>query len=461
MKRRIVSLALSICMIVTMLPLQAFASGTGNQLVFLPVVADDTVDVGSGMALLSDEKTPVYASTGSFSAELPEMQLPQAVTTGSEGARVQALDEQGTVVGQTTGFALYKEAESISSCRLFFLDTLRAGEYALQLVFGDVEAISAVELDYCLTVVDAPVITGGWLSLSAGTTASTLALYIDGYRGDPSIYTFSLLDAESGDPIGCTGVHTDTDEYSDGSVRLSFALLPKTALTSGTQYYLAIGVSTGSLYTSADRISSCAYERDAAIAVLDIAEDDTAVGGLKITVGGVKEAETYTVTAALDYDGDHLLYQGTLQPEMQDGNGVFSFVLTYNELALPLSAYSYIYISIRDENGSSDSSSFRPNSSSTVYQSTELSLTVVGETEYAFVLTGRNLLLDLYEQTEPLQFSLKHYDKTTGKWVQASVSCSVTRKHTYAQDGAAYFEFSGTLTTSSALDTDIYYRLYQ
>lgn len=76
MKRRIVSLALSICMIVTMLPLQAFASGTGNQLVFLPVVADDTVDVGSGMALLSDEKTPVYASTGSFSAELPKMQLP-------------------------------------------------------------------------------------------------------------------------------------------------------------------------------------------------------------------------------------------------------------------------------------------------------------------------------------------------------------------------------------------------
>lgn len=364
-------------------------------------------------------------------------------------------------MGQTAGFALYKEAESISSCRLFFLDTLRAGEYALQLVFGDVEAISAVELDYCLTVVDAPVITGGWLSLSAGTTASSLALYIDGYRGDPSIYTFSLLDAESGDPIGCTGVHTDTDEYSDGSVRLSFALLPKTALTSGTQYYLAIGVSTGSLYTSADRISSCAYERDAAIAVLDIAEDDTAVGGLKITVGGVKDAETYTVTAALDYDGDHLLYQGTLQPEMQDGNGVFSFVLTYNELALPLSAYSYIYISIRDENGSSDSISFRPNSSSTVYQSTELSLTAVSETEYAFVLTGRNLLLDLYEQTEPLQFSLKHYDKTAGKWVQDSVSCSVTGKRTYAQNGAAYFEFSGTLTTSSALDPDIYYRLYQ
>lgn len=466
MKRRVLSLALAISMVLAMLPVQVLAAYLREQTtVYLPIVADEAGVPGSNVSLFSNGTTIVYASTSAISVELPELALPSdAAPSSSTGARIQALNSAGTVVGQTAGFSIYDSTTALSPRTLFFMEPLSEGSYTLQLVSGDAEAVTALKLDAALSVVDAPVITGGYMRLTAGVSPSELTLYISGYDGDPSVYSFSLLDAETGATIACAAELSDVYDYGNGRSRLTYSLTPKAALEASRDYYLAIEVTSGSLYSSASSISSTAYGSGTAsgIAILDVSPDDAVTGGLTMTVGGVAEDTDYTIQASLNYSDTDLLYSGTSQPELEEsGNGVFSVTLIRNGLQLPLSAYenATITLFVSDENGNYDQYYFRPETND-ISQYADLELTQTGENSYAFVLTGCNLLLDLYEQTEALVFDLKYYDSTARKYVTVSTACPVVEKQASTEDGDAYFTFSGTLTTNTALLSDTYYYLF-
>jgi len=467
MKRRVISLALAVSMVLTILPVQVIAEHLQEQTtVYLPIVADEAEAFGSTVSLFSNGTTVVYASAAATNAELPELELPSdADLPRSTGARIQALNSAGTVVGQTAGFSVDSSTTALSSCTLFFMESLAEGSYALQLVYGDAEAITALELDAVLTIVDAPVITGGYMRLAAGVSPSELTLYISGYDGNPSVYSFSLLDEETGDTIACAAELSNVYYSANGRANLTYSLTPKMVLVESHTYYLAISVSSGSLYSNASSLSKTAndYGNASEIAILDVSPDEAASGGLIMTVGGVAEGADYTIQAALNYSDTDLLYSGTLKPEMdENGNGVFSFALIRNGLELPLSVYERATISlfISDKNGNTDQYDFLPETTNNLHQYADLELMQTAENSYAFVLTGCNLLLDLYEQTEALSFDLKYYDNAAHAYVTVSTACSAVEKQASTKDGDAYFTFSGTLTTNTALLSDTYYYLF-
>ena len=77
MKRRVLSLALAISMVLAMLPVQVLAAYLREQTtVYLPIVADEAGVPGSNVSLFSNGTTIVYASTSAISVELPELALP-------------------------------------------------------------------------------------------------------------------------------------------------------------------------------------------------------------------------------------------------------------------------------------------------------------------------------------------------------------------------------------------------
>ena len=217
MKRRVLSLALAISMVLTMLPVQVLAAYLREQTtVYLPIVDDEAGVLGSNVSLFSNGTTTVYASTSAISVELPELALPSdAAPSSSTGARIQALNSAGTIVGQTAGFSIYDSTTVLSPRTLFFMEPLSEGSYTLQLVSGDAEAITALKLDAALSVVDAPVITGGYMRLTAGVSPSELTLYISGYDGDPSVYSFSLLDSDTPTGAVIRGYGLVYDETED------------------------------------------------------------------------------------------------------------------------------------------------------------------------------------------------------------------------------------------------------
>ena len=466
MKRRVLSLALAISMVLTMLPVQVLAAYLREQTtVYLPIVDDEAGVLGSNVSLFSNGTTTVYASTSAISVELPELALPSdAAPSSSTGARIQALNSAGTIVGQTAGFSIYDSTTVLSPRTLFFMEPLSEGSYTLQLVSGDAEAITALKLDAALSVVDAPVITGGYMRLTAGVSPSELTLYISGYDGDPAVYSFSLLDKETGDTIACAAELSDVRDNGYGRSTLTYSLMPGTALVESLTYILVISASSGSLYSNATSISTRANDYDTAsdIAILDVSPDESVTGGLTMTVGGVAADTNYIIQASLNYSDTDLLYSGTLQPELEkSGNGIFSVTLIRNGLQLPLSVYenATITLFVSDEYGNYDQYYFQPETND-ISQYADLELTQTGENSYAFVLTGRNLLLDLYEQTKALVFDLKYYDSTAHEYVTVSTACSAVEKQASTEDGDAYFTFSGTLTTSTALLSDTYYALF-
>jgi len=459
MKKRILATFLAFVMLIGLLPMQGLAwMRFEQQSVCLPI-GSETAEMFGGISLFSTVET-IYLSSSAMEVRLPTMTIPEGtVTEDRSGARVQAVDSDGAVVGQTAGFTVYESDDKIYSKDLFFLEPLSAGDYSLQLIYGDVETAATFELsDVILTVVDAPVVTYGYMNLYAGDEESTLTLRIAGYDGEPDNYYFELLDIDNDETIPCTAHHVNTDEYSYGIYNVEYILIPETELTGGTSYALTIGVSEGALYSSADEISDYASMSYPEIAILAVSPDESEVGGVKIEVGGIKDGESCIVEAYLSGDGGQLLCSDTFEPEMEDGNGIFYVQLKYNDMALPLSIYNNIYFIVESEEAG-DRFWYYPESHN-ISQYVNLELTQVGDEEYEFVLTGHNMLLDLYEQTDELEFELRHYDSDEQDYVTDSVKCSDVTKGTYTQNETVCFTFSGTFKTDAQLDADTYYRMF-
>jgi len=449
-------------MVLTMLPANVFASDTQEPAtVYLPITDAEPV-LSSSISPSVSETNTIYASIKDLSVQLPDFSLSEDSFLPCTGARVQAVDSAGNIVGQTAGFTLYDFSDELDGCELFFLKTLPAGNYTLQLICGSTENVSVFKLDSVLSVVDAPIIQYGSMNLVAGTAPSELELRLVGYNGNPNIYSFTLINEETEENIPCSAQLSNYRKAADYS-SLTYLLTPKTPLTADCNYILAISVSEGILYSTANTISSSAEEMPEAsgFAILEVTPDSNTVGGLTIKTGGVTENTTYTIQASISSSFDSApLFSGNCTPVNTDGVGTFSIGLQFNGIALPLSAYgsTYISISISDDHGNYDSFGYQYSRYVSTY--TDLELKQNENSGYDFVLEGHNILLDLYDQTEPLTFTLKRYDNDTQCYITVSSICSAVEKSSSVKNDDTIWTFTGTFTVSSPLDATTYYYLF-
>ncbi len=331
--KKILSFTLALCMGLSILPINVFAESSVGDIsinsVILPIVADSAAM--PAVTFATAEKK-IYVSETAISVQLPQITYS---TESMDYARIQAIDDSNHVVGQTPGFSVYSGV--IPEQKLFLLDTLTAGSYRLQLVYGDVENIQEVVLeDYSLTVVSAPVLTYGYINLNSGEDKSSINLRIQGYNGNPDQFEFFLVDM-SEQVIPCTKeyVSSSGDPYED--ISLTYNITPSSALEENAQYFLGINYNGNSIYSNAQAISSTAYPSfGESIAVLKIEENPDISGGLIVTVGGVKEGVEYQVSACTGYSEEkEVLCSEKVCPVIDNGIGKFFITLMKNGMQLP------------------------------------------------------------------------------------------------------------------------------
>ncbi len=468
--KKAISLILVVVMVMTMLPLQSFAFEGGDSII-LPI-GDNLEDISESDALgfrsmLQSSITPIYISYGAVSTTLPEINKPETMTSFIEGIRIQAVDDSGQVVAQTSSFNLNGYEESIGYYnKLFLLDVLNEGSYNLQVVYGDVQNPTKITLDYALTVVDAPVITyGSLLNLSAGINEFQIDLGITGYDGNADNFSFSLID-ESENEIGCTVLSNNVTSNYDSVTRITYYLVPLDTVIADVEYSLKLSVASGSLYASTNSISTVADETSQTeLAILEVVPDDNVVGGMIIKVGGVNSESNCSISVVYDStntsssESADYSYIGTVTPLMENGNGIFNIVLSKNNLTLPLSAYgtSNFYIKISDNEGNEDAYTYR-NESSYYSQYANFSLEKMTDTTYKYVLVGHNILLNLYE-TSDLTFELKKV--ISNEYTQVGISDITVNKRSFTDNNTVSYEFSGIMNTEEALSRDSYYIFFE
>lgn len=446
--KKILSFTLALCMGLSILPINVFAGSSVGDIsinsVILPIVADSAAM--PAVTFATAEKK-IYVSETAISVQLPQITYS---TESMDYARIQAIDDSNHVVGQTPGFSVYSGV--IPEQKLFLLDTLTVGSYRLQLVYGDVENIQEVVLeDYSLTVVSAPVLTYGYINLNSGEDKSSINLRIQGYNGNPDQFEFFLVDMNE-QVIPCTKeyVSSSGDPYED--ISLTYNITPSSALEENAQYFLGINYNGNSIYSNAQAISSTAYPSfGESIAVLKIEENPDISGGLIVTVGGVKEGVEYQVSASTGYSEEkEVLCSEKVCPVIDNGIGKFFITLMKNGMQLPLSAYSgsSITVEVSSDAGAYDSNYYNIQESY-INSSTTFSVKQISGNRYQFVLTARNMLLDIYETENPtLQFSF--YD-ATGHSVGNMAECTTVEKEMTTEAEDVIFTFSGEFDASTPL----------
>lgn len=464
--KRLISMALALIMVISMIPLQVFAVDGGTSIV-LPIgetQENDSEQNSSGLRRPKSGSTPVYISTGAVSVSLPSITKPDSITGSVLNARIQAVDTYDTVVAQTSVFSISSDT-SIGDNTLYLLEMLSEGLYALQVVYGDVQNPTTIALDYALTVVDAPVITYGSIyNLTAGLNPFTVGLDISGFDGNVSNFSFALIDTDASDAeVACTTNYASTSSSGTyGTSSVEYQVTPSSAIVNGHRYALKITVANGDLYSTATSISTTAYEAAPSdIAVLEITANEIVPGQLQVKVGGVDADTEYTVTVALGSSSNstNYVYNDTLKPTISGGVGIFDIFLTRNGLSLPLSTYgnTNMWITVSDDQGDSDYESFRYEDSNS-HQSTSLSLSTDSDNQYSFTLVGENILLDLYEQGS-LSFILKKYVSGTG-YVQIGSTTGSVNKETGTGYWGPSYTFMGNVATTESLVNGVYYSLY-
>ena len=455
--RRLLSAVLAAVMALSLLPVSALAEEDEGASILIPVT-DGSLPPAANAISLGD--TPVYVSTDAYSVRLPEMELGESVGIASENARIQAMDGD-SVVGQTAAFRVNTSTDSVGRNEdLYFFDQLEAGDYDLILTYGDVTTADTRDLSYVLTAVDAPVIDSGYLT-DLTADGATLSLDISGYAGDPSHYSFQLVDMENSAEVSCEAKHIRTTENGYGSATLTYALTPQGTITPETRYALEITVDSGDLYSNASSISSTAQEPEANdLVILSVEADPEVTGGLTVTVAGAEPSGSYQVRATMgsSTQGEDVLYDESLTAPAGAGNWTISIVLEKNGLALPLSAYGSERISVAVEGDNGYDSGSYQGEGGYFNQYATLDLTRTGDLTYTFTLTGCNMLLDVYEVTAP-QFSLNCWNAETYTDIQVA-TFTPQERGTYTENNEVYVEFSGTFTASQELTAGKIYTLY-
>lgn len=446
--KRWLCLLLAAAMLTGLLPAGALAAQVPGGTVTLAVgAAQQTPAVQTG------EPVPVYLHRSSISTELPSITV--RVDSGSSGARVQAVDGSGQVVGQTAGFSLYSSANTLDRTELFLLDQLDTGDYPLQLVYGEKAETKTLE-GYVLRVTDAPVITGGYLNLHT-SGASELRLSVSGYRGDPALFSFQLED-EAGTQHALTGRFLGARDDSDyGSVSLYWSL-DAASIQADTRYSLRITASGGALYSNVAALSDTPYDSGAGgqIAVIAVEPDKDVVGGLRVRLGGAEAGTAYSVSAT-DQNDDTLCREEAVVPEFEDGVGVLRIVLKKNGIQLPLSVYNNLNLNIRVQSpsGAADYGSYYTGYTY-INQYSRLTLRDSGDGSYCFTLEGVNLYGDLYAKASPA-FELACYDQEAGGLTVLASAAGVTKEKRTGPNTT--YRFTGTFTPAQPLASETYYQI--
>lgn len=466
--KNIISMVLAIIMVLSMLPMQVFAVDGGTSIV-LPIgepTEDTSQSDGRGLrSIFRSSSIPVYISTGAVSVSLPSITKPENMTGSISNARIQAVDTDNTVVAQTSIFSISSYDDAIGNNTLYLLDMLSEGAYGLQVVYGDVQNPTTIGLEYTLAVVDAPVITSGYINnLTAGLNQFTISLTVSGFDGNTGNFSFALIDTDDDDAeVACATNYVSTSSSGTyGEARIEYQVTPSSEIIYGHEYALKITVVSGDLYSTARSISTTAYEATPSeIAILEITANEIVPGQLQVKVGGVDADTDYTVTVALGggSSSTNYVYNNTLKPTVANGIGVFDIVLTRNGLSLPLSAYgnTTMWVTVSDDQGDEDYDYYQ-NSDSNSHQSTSLSLSKISDNQYNFTLVGENILLDLYEQGS-LSFTLKKYVSGSG-YVQVGSTTGSVSKETDSGYWGPNYTFTGIFTTTEILSSGTWYYLH-
>ena len=450
-RKRFFSFVLVLAMILSIMPISVVAQDQSLSAV-IPI-NDGTADLSAVQVLSEDARQQVYVSASVISALLPDIDFAGLPAT-SYNARIQAVDEAGNIVAQTSSFPVYSSTTTIISKKIMMMQEMSPGEYGLRLVYGSVESYDLIELNYSLCVVDAPVLTNVNVDLTAGTSPSTLTLQVSGYRGNANLYSFSLVD-ESGKIIACSAKHIRSSESDTDITSLSYELVPSEPLTTDSEYSLIVSSGEG-VYINASEDTDTADS--GGIVIAEIAQDPVSASSLSVKVLGLNGDSNFKVFASLGSSSSSTDYLYTGTPEVtQEGEfSVISIPLKWNGIALPLSAYSgnYIAVTVEDDAGGRDYNSYFIEKSSGVYQNISLTLSEgTDDNLYDFTLECINCLLNIYEDSSPV-FELRSSNSEN-----ILASCSAVEKRTYYSNGDTYCVFSGTFSTQSPLSDGTYYSI--
>ena len=338
---------------------------------------------------------------------------------------------------------------------LDFLENPSEGDYTLQVVDGTAaNPVVSTITSATATVIDAPFINSGYISgLTEGTDEFFVNLNFYNFKGTPDDYILTLYDSESNE-ISVESQNSDIYQ-SPTEVSVQYSLTPNDAINANETYTLGITYTGGSLYSLADSISTTAVAAGL-LSITAVEANEAVVGGILIYTKNTVPSEpsdSYNVTVYDDND-DYIYYSGNLSP---DASGIFAVSLVKNGLILPLSSYQDLSIQVEVSDGtvtdSFNKSFYTENDGCNA--GLEISRTA-DPNQYAFTLTGYNMLCDLYDDTD-LSFTLKEYLSESG-YLTVGESTEVIERHISYTSYEDRYVMSGTLATTEVLDgTKNYY----
>ena len=116
-RKRFFSFVLVLAMILSIMPISVAAQDQSLSAV-IPI-NDGTADLSAVQALSEDASQQVYVSAGVISAQLPDIDF-AGLSATSYNARIQAVDDTGSIVAQTSSFPVYSSTTAI--CLLYTSD---------------------------------------------------------------------------------------------------------------------------------------------------------------------------------------------------------------------------------------------------------------------------------------------------------------------------------------------------
>lgn len=393
MKKRVLSLALALCMTLSLLPGQAFALSDdeqGAQVIDLPVVpeGEEVPEPWVSEHSMSTFASTAYAPVTNYVYEgqdefycgddliILDPDTYEPVTTAPENNGViQLLDEEGNVaatsetvthysngawVDDGTGYEVwtilsyYISYFRVKSSGSQDLTSLPAGVYSLQYVCG----ANLEDVYPCLGYVeivssDDLLITSAYTSLYLGYSTADISLSVYGFQSEDELaqMTFNLLD-ETGAVVGSTtGSFKDFNIYDSCGVTqwnlyAELKLAEDYELVRNGKYTLQI-VYTGDrkLYDGVGSANSYAYEPNIEVTGLTVLDPQTS--RVKLTFESWDSEMVYTIHVSNNGSSGTLYgsYEGTI-PE----SGAVELTLGKNGLSLPMTSLSnYLYVEVYEE----------------------------------------------------------------------------------------------------------------
>ena len=373
--KKTVSAILAAAMLMTMLPLQAFAAEADlpeGQTILLPVL-----EVNEGEKISFPKEEERMMSRSSFSRTLNTVYAPTGVNSyylngriyldtpiePSSGAMLQVLAQDGeTVLANTTGINYFtKDDDSgyyyIDGGSLTMLAEISAGTYSMQLVAGHDKIAALTDIVFT----DEPLLSSATLhSFYVGATSCDVYVTLYHFTEDQmEQLTFSLLNS-SNEIVGQTdGAYRDLHIGGDGIIYAGTQMHISGDVQSGEEYSLAITYTgagtlcdaTGGIAIGSPSPPSSAYPEIQSFNVIDPQTSKVEISADQLVAG-----DEYVLTVRDGFYGN-ILHQSTV-----DGaNNPFVVNLTLNGLAAPITsffAYNF-YVTIQQaDGGGSDSKYF-------------------------------------------------------------------------------------------------------